>query len=125
MSKSKLLAFAVINDEEESSVLVFVESASRAKSIAFNHHDWIDTQAFVDLSALRVKFADKYADRERMVGFSPADQRIYWLTGWSNDDPMCVRCGRYEWDDVLESKTRKGNDGESVCASCWGYVGPC
>ena len=73
-------AYAVSNDE--GGVIVFHESAGKAKQYALHRCEWFESNEFIELSAHRVPAADKYASEfPRELGFCEHSD-IYHALGW-------------------------------------------
>jgi len=73
-------AFAISNDE--GGVIVFHESAGKAKQYALRQCEWFENDEFICLSAYRVPAADKYVSEfPKELGFCEYSD-VYHAIGW-------------------------------------------
>lgn len=118
-AESKLRAFAVFDNDRTQGAIVFAESATDAKGIAFGNEYW-DGIEYLDLRAERTKDADKYAlQHGRGVLDWEKNVRTYYELGWHGyeENESCVCCGLYQFEEIPESFCEETDEG-ILCKSC-------
>lgn len=76
----KTKAFAVSNSEI--GIIIFHESAGKAKSYALHQCEWFECDEFIDLSAYRVPSVDKHATNLPSELDFCKNSDIYHEIGW-------------------------------------------
>jgi hypothetical protein len=115
-------AWKVQEKDGEVAVIVFTDTASRAKGIA-RCSSWFDFAEWCDIRATRLPEADHLAKEpgnSLMDGSTPEEQRFMRSIGWHEVDGAweeCARCKLHEWQDLPESRLTEVA-GELVCAQC-------
>lgn len=114
-------AYQVTNHDgdEEPGVIVFAETASKAKSLA-HHGEGFDCE-WTDMAAKRLPSADQYATQINgtiLFWHVVAHRRIYRNLGWRMfEAETCDSCNRFEDDQIPESRRVECAEGE-LCADC-------
>ena len=112
-------AYMVRVDEDEGyDVIVFTETASKARTLAMQTDQWDGWMRFKDLRPRRFPKADHFVQEDpnlwRLNFSNPEHARFVRSEGWCNENGFCEKCGLSVFNNVPESNLDK----DGVCDEC-------